>query len=37
MAGDIGRYTQFEAAPALQRAAANTGATVGLGTGAAIA
>ena len=37
MAGEIGRYTQFEAAPALQPAVANTGGMVGIGTGAAIA
>ena len=33
MAGDIGRYTQFEAAQALELAAANTGGTVGMGVG----
>lgn len=33
MAGDIGRYTQFEAAPALELAAANTGAMVGMSVG----
>jgi len=40
MAGDIGRYTQFEAAPALQLAAANTGGRrmkVETGAGAAMA
>ncbi len=41
MAGDIGRYTQFEAAQALELAAANTGGTagtvVGIGAGAAMA
>jgi len=33
MAGDIGRYTQFEAAQALELAAANTGGTAGMGVG----
>ena len=41
MAGDIGRYTQFEAAQALELAAANTGGTVfmgvEIGAGAAMA
>jgi membrane protease subunit (stomatin/prohibitin family) len=39
MAGDIGRYTQFEAAQALELAAANTGGTAGMvvGIGAAAA
>ena len=41
MAGDLGRYTQFEAAQSLEVAAANTGGTagmgVGLGAGAAMA
>jgi membrane protease subunit (stomatin/prohibitin family) len=33
MAGDIGRYTQFEAAQALELAAANTSGTAGMGVG----
>ena len=33
MAGDMGRYTQFEAAQALELAAANTGGTAGMGVG----
>jgi membrane protease subunit (stomatin/prohibitin family) len=33
MAGDIGRYTQFEAAQALELAAANAGGTAGMGVG----
>jgi membrane protease subunit (stomatin/prohibitin family) len=41
LAGDLNRYTQFEAAQALKVAAANTGGTammgVGLGVGAAMA
>jgi membrane protease subunit (stomatin/prohibitin family) len=41
MAGDLGRYTQFEAAQSLEMAAANSGGTagmgVGLGAGAAMA
>ena len=41
MAGDLGRFTQFEAAESLEEAATNTGGTagigVGLGAGAAMA
>ncbi len=33
MAGDLGRYTQFETAQALELAAANTGGTAGMGVG----
>ena len=33
MAGDMGKYTQFEAAQALELAAANTGGTAGMGVG----
>jgi membrane protease subunit (stomatin/prohibitin family) len=33
MAGDLGRYTQFEAAQALPIAAANTGGAAGMGVG----
>jgi membrane protease subunit (stomatin/prohibitin family) len=33
MAGDMNRYTQFEAAQALELAAANTGGTAGMGVG----
>ena len=33
MAGDLGRYTQFEAAQSLETAAANTGGAAGVGVG----
>jgi membrane protease subunit (stomatin/prohibitin family) len=33
MAGDLGRYTQFEAAQSLEMAAANPGGTAGMGVG----
>jgi membrane protease subunit (stomatin/prohibitin family) len=33
MAGDLGRYTQFEAAQSLETAAANTGGAAGIGVG----
>jgi membrane protease subunit (stomatin/prohibitin family) len=33
LAGDLGRYTQFEAAQSLETAAANTGGAAGVGVG----
>ncbi|MGA9627170.1 MAG: SPFH domain-containing protein [Bryobacteraceae bacterium] len=33
LAGDLGRYTQFEAAQSLEKAAANTGGAAGVGVG----